>query len=32
MAVALMGKSAGEVAVVETPRGEKRWRVERIGA
>ena len=32
MAVALMGKAAGDVAVVETPRGEKRWRVERIGA
>jgi transcription elongation factor GreA len=32
MAVALMGKARGEDAVVETPRGPKTWRVERIGA
>ena len=31
MAVALMGKAPGEIAVVETPRGNRNWRVERIG-
>jgi transcription elongation factor GreA len=31
MAVALMGKAPGEIAVVETPRGDRHWRVERIG-
>jgi transcription elongation factor GreA len=31
MAVALMGRAPGEEAVVETPRGDRKWRVERIG-
>jgi transcription elongation factor GreA len=31
MAVALMGKAPGEIAVVETPRGNRNWLVERIG-
>jgi transcription elongation factor GreA len=32
VAEALIGKSAGEIAVVSTPRGDRRLRVERIGA
>jgi transcription elongation factor GreA len=32
MAVALMGASVGDTVTVETPRGDKKWRVERIGA
>jgi transcription elongation factor GreA len=31
MAVALMGASVGDTVTVETPRGDKKWRVERIG-
>ena len=32
MAQALMGKAVGETATVDTPRGPRNWRVERIGA
>jgi len=32
MAQALMGKAVGETATVDTPRGPRDWRVERIGA
>ncbi len=31
VAQALLGRRAGDVAVVETPRGERRLRVERLG-
>jgi transcription elongation factor GreA len=32
VAQALTGKRAGDVAVIRTPKGERRFRVERIGA
>lgn len=31
VAQALLGKAAGEIAVVETPRGDRRLRVEKLG-
>jgi transcription elongation factor GreA len=32
MAQALMGKAVGETATVDTPRGPRDWRIERLGA